>query len=79
MIWPHVRGQNWDLVIGDAWNIDHIFKPGSFDACYMDIWSEICTDNKEQYVAMKKLARKIGSRRTIGWVEDQIYERVAYF
>ncbi len=78
-VWDHVKGPNWDLVLADAWDIDKMLRPGSFDACYMDIWEDISEDNKEEYVRMKKVARRAGSRRTVGWVEDHVYGRAEYF
>ncbi len=78
-VWDHVKGPNWDLVLADAWNIDKVLRPGSFDACYMDIWEDICESNKEEYMRLKKVARRAGSRRTIGWVEDHVYGRAEYF
>jgi len=80
-VWPHVKSKDWNIVCGDAWKIVQMFgrNSGQYDLCYMDIWEDISEDNKEQYMELKALARKVGCRRTVGWVEDHVYGRANYF
>jgi hypothetical protein len=73
-VWSYVKGANWHLKVGDAWEMDKLFIRGTFDAVYGDIWSEICRDTREEYKRFKKLARyRLGSPKTVCWVEDHVY------
>lgn len=79
-VWDHVAGGNWRLVVGDAWRAHRLFRRGTFDHVYADIWSEINSDNHEAYKAMKKLARfKLGAKKTVCWAEDEVYRPGSIF
>jgi len=82
LVKPHLPlNDKVKIVCADAFDY---MPEGVFNVIYMDIWPDICTDNKEQYM---KLARRYGrcldktdpDAWHSAWCKRRIYEKKKWY
>lgn len=70
-VFEMMREKNWRLVIGDAYQFTRLFRNGTFDAVYFDIWKDFPgVSYRRLYRALNDVARLHGIRQSRCWAQD---------